>query len=290
MLLFGAAASACAVPPPPGAPPKSVGPAPEASTRPAPPAKSAQRNESDAVTLAPNIDFPPLAFEHGSRELSPGSDELLKRIADAFHSHPEYRVSVSGHADPSEKPQELPLSSYRARAVSASLIALGVPSERVTVYAFGDDRPRADQGTGEGQAQNRRVEVTLIAPLPPNVHVMVAIYGSSMFMPVGGFPAGSAEITPALHQSLQGVAEVLLAQPGVNIEVEGHAARSEPHADRLSEQRARAAMKVLVELGVPEDRLSAKGYGSKVNVETDEEDQKLQNRSVGFRVTKGDLE
>src|ERR1041385_9410752 len=84
MLLFGAAASACAVPPPPGAPPKSVGPAPEASTRPAPPAKSAQRNESDAVTLAPNIDFPPLAFEHGSRELSPGSAELLTRIADAF--------------------------------------------------------------------------------------------------------------------------------------------------------------------------------------------------------------
>ena len=48
-------------------------------------------------------------------------------------------------------------------------------------------------------------------------------------------------------------------------------------------------MKLLLELGVPEDRLSAKGYGSKSHVEGREEDQRVQNRSVGFRITKGEL-
>jgi len=117
----------------------------------------------------------------------------------------------------------------------------------------------------------------------------VPVYGSTVFMPAAGFPPRSDEITPALNQLLHGVAEVLLAQPGVNVEVEGHADPSEPHADRLSERRARAAMKLMVDLGVPEDRLSAKGYGSKVKVEGMEQDQKVQNRSVGFRITKGEL-
>lgn len=292
MLWFGAAASACSAPATAAAPPRSAGPAPEASARtaPPPPADSAQQDGSDAVAPAANIDFPPLTFEHGSRELSPESSETLKRISDEFRSHPDHRVAVSGHADASEKPKELPLSSFRARAVRDALVALGVPVERLTVYAFGDDKPRADQGTEEGQARNRRVEVSLIPPPPPHHHLVVPVYGSASFMPAAGFPPRSDEITPALYRSLEGVAEVLLAQPGVNIEVEGHADPSEPHANRLSERRARAAMKLLVELGVPEARLSAKGYGSKVNVEGIEEDQKVQNRSVGFRITKGELE
>lgn len=126
-------------------------------------------------------------------------------------------------------------------------------------------------------------------PPPPHGHVVVPVYGSTVLMPVAGFPEGSAEITPALHAALRGVAEVLLAQPGVSMEVEGHADPSEPNGVRLSERRARAAMTLLIELGVPADRLAAKGYGSKVSVESREKDAKVRNRSVGFRVTKGEL-
>jgi outer membrane protein OmpA-like peptidoglycan-associated protein len=117
----------------------------------------------------------------------------------------------------------------------------------------------------------------------------VPVYGGSTFMPVAGFAPGSATLSPALSRLLKGVAEVLLARPWVVVEINGHAEPSEPARERLSERRARAALKHLIELGVPEDRLTAKGYGSKVDMSSMGDDGPARNRSVGFQIVKGEL-
>ena len=243
-----------------------------------------------------------MAFAPGSVVPSAGADATLKQIAEGFRAHPDYTVLLSGHADASEQPKVLPLSSFRAHKVRDALVALGVPAEKVTIFAHGDDRPSEeaaspavvrifrDLGRGARVAQNCRVEVVLIPPprpRPPGDRLRAPIYGISGFAPVTGFAPRSAAISPALARSLEGMAEVLLVQPWLVVEITGHAEPSEPSGQQLSERRAQAAMKHLVELGVPEDRLTAKGYGSKVDVWA--ADGPARNRSVWFRILEGDL-
>jgi len=311
LLLFGATASSCvtAADGPPVANARSA----SATLRGAPPGTAVQQGAAPPAAVpdagrspdeedAPNIAFPSVAFDHGSVVPPVGADATLKQVADAFRAHPDYTVLLSGHADASEQPKVLPLSSFRARNVRDALVALGVPAEKVLVFAYGDDRPGKeaaipavvrmfrDLGRGASVAQNRRVEAVLIPPprpRPPGDRLSMPIYGISGFAPVTGFAPRSAAISPALARSLEGMAEVLLVQPWLVVEITGHAQPSEPSGQDLSERRAQAAMKHLVELGVPEDRLTAKGYGSKVDVWA--ADGPARNRSVWFRILEGTL-
>jgi outer membrane protein OmpA-like peptidoglycan-associated protein len=232
-----------------------------------------------------------VVFDPGSAVPSSGADATLKQIADAFGAHSDHTVSVSGHADASEKPKELRLSSFRARKVRDALVALGVPAQRVSTYAYGDDRP-SEEAADAGTTRNRRVEVVLIPPPrppPPGTSLYVPVYGASVvFMSAVGFAPGSARLSPALSRLLEGVAEVLLARSWLAVEITGHADPSEPARERLSQRRARAALKHLVELGVPEGQLTANGHGSKADPWVPGADGPARNRSVGFQIFKGD--
>ena len=56
---------------------------------------------------------------------------------------------------------EHPGSQSRADAVRTYLTAHGVPAERVRSEGMGEGQPIADNGTAEGRANNRRVELIL---------------------------------------------------------------------------------------------------------------------------------
>jgi len=76
--------------------------------------------------------------------------------------HTESAVVVSGHTDnvgPGDYNQELGLR--RAAAVKAYLEANGIPAGRITISSEGEDRPVADNTTGEGRAKNRRAEISI---------------------------------------------------------------------------------------------------------------------------------
>ena len=74
-------------------------------------------------------------------------------------------VQINGHTDNVGDPtSNLALSRARAEAVKNFLMQnapANFPAERVIVRGFGDTQPVADNGTHEGKAKNRRVEVIL---------------------------------------------------------------------------------------------------------------------------------
>jgi OmpA-OmpF porin, OOP family len=113
----------------------------------------------EQVIVLPNIEF-----EFARAELtSSGRDELSKVLA-FLKDQPEIRLEVWGHTD--DKGQEaynLRLSQQRAAAVAAFLVANGVQAARLQSAGFGETRPMADNGTEEGQARNRRVELHIRA-------------------------------------------------------------------------------------------------------------------------------
>ncbi|MBR8144521.1 OmpA family protein [Burkholderia sp. AU19243] len=53
------------------------------------------------------------------------------------------------------------LSEARARQVAQILVAAGVPAQHIGVVGKSDADPLADNGTPDGRARNRRVEVTV---------------------------------------------------------------------------------------------------------------------------------
>jgi outer membrane protein OmpA-like peptidoglycan-associated protein len=69
-------------------------------------------------------------------------------------------IRIEGHTDSVGSADEnRKLSLARADSVKAHLVSQGYPSNKIETAGLGPDRPVADNGTPEGRANNRRVEI-----------------------------------------------------------------------------------------------------------------------------------
>jgi outer membrane protein OmpA-like peptidoglycan-associated protein len=77
------------------------------------------------------------------------------------------------------------------------------------------------------------------------------------------FETGKATLTPESQTILNGVAESLVANEEIRVQVSGHTDNTGGRAlnQRLSRQRAESVRQYLIERGVAADRLTAVGYG-----------------------------
>ncbi len=102
------------------------------------------------------------------------------------------------------------------------------------------------------------------------------------------FATWKAEILPPSFGTLDEVAETLQAHRELTrIEIQGHTAEANrpERTQRLSEARAEAVRKYLIEKGVEPERLVAKGYGADRPVADNETaDGRSRNRRVEFIV------
>ena len=99
-------------------------------------------------------------FDSGqARLLADGSRSMVK-LADFFKRNPERTASIEGFTDSvGSATANLDLSQRRANAVMAALIELGVPANRMSAEAFGEEMPTASNVTPIGRKLNRRVEI-----------------------------------------------------------------------------------------------------------------------------------
>jgi outer membrane protein OmpA-like peptidoglycan-associated protein len=94
-------------------------------------------------------------------------------------------------------------------------------------------------------------------------------------------------VLPESIPSINKLAEVLLRRPRLYINIIGHTDNvGDPDALKtLSEERAFAIKKILVEKGVPEYRVSTAGYGGSHPIApNDTEENKSKNRRVEIRI------
>lgn len=97
------------------------------------------------------------------------------------------------------------------------------------------------------------------------------------------FEVGRSRLTPASHRILDNVAESLIANPEVRIEVAGHTDSTGPRSlnMRLSEARAQAVKAYLASRGVDPGRMAAYGYGPDQPIASNSTpDGRAQNRRV----------
>ena len=143
-------------PPPPAAPAPQAAPAPA----PGPAAPPAPR---EAFLLKDFVVF----FTQNSTEIPVYANDMLLAAAALMKSRPTVAAVIEGHTDSvGDRSYNRIVAENRAAAVRAFLLAQGVAPARLTLVAFGSDRPIESNSTPEGRGKNRRVVLRLVPEKP----------------------------------------------------------------------------------------------------------------------------
>lgn len=119
-----------------------------------------QRNGDQLDLIMPgNVTFP--TNEYAIRQ---DFFPVLDAVAETLYKYTDTRIQVTGHTDSTGSPDyNYNLSDRRARSVANYLASKGVDQGRIITQGLGPDQPVASNDTEAGRAQNRRVELQIMA-------------------------------------------------------------------------------------------------------------------------------
>lgn len=88
----------------------------------------------------------------------------LDELAGTLNKYDDTDILIEGHTDADGSgAYNQELSKARAERVAAYMERAGVKASRFTTMGYGETQPIASNGTAEGKAQNRRVEIAIYA-------------------------------------------------------------------------------------------------------------------------------
>ncbi|HXP81302.1 MAG TPA: flagellar motor protein MotB [Verrucomicrobiae bacterium] len=111
-------------------------------------------------------------FDSGSATIRPTSLDAISRLAGVLKQRPE-NLRIEGHTDnvpihTARFSSNWELSTTRATDLIQLLITnYGLPPSHLSAAGYGEFHPVASNGTPEGRAQNRRLDVVILAPFLP---------------------------------------------------------------------------------------------------------------------------
>jgi outer membrane protein OmpA-like peptidoglycan-associated protein len=105
-----------------------------------------------------------LLFEFGKATLSSAAKQNIDNLAASLNKYPNTDILVVGHTDAvgSDAVNDR-LSLERANSVSSYAASKGVSNGRLRTSGKGKNEPIASNDTDDGRAQNRRVEIVIVA-------------------------------------------------------------------------------------------------------------------------------
>jgi outer membrane protein OmpA-like peptidoglycan-associated protein len=111
----------------------------------------------------PLFRFKNLNFASGSAKLDVAAQGEVDNVSAILKAYPGVNIEINGHTDnDGDAAKNKELSQARAQAVVARLIGKGIDAARLKAQGFGQEQPVADNGTPEGKAQNRRIEIKVV--------------------------------------------------------------------------------------------------------------------------------
>ncbi|PJJ83492.1 OmpA family protein [Mucilaginibacter auburnensis] len=105
-----------------------------------------------------------ILFDTDKAALKSAAQTNLTNLATSLKNNPETNILIIGHTDDTgSDSHNMDLSVRRAESVKTFLTAANVSSSRLTTTGKGESEPIADNTTADGRAQNRRVEIVIVA-------------------------------------------------------------------------------------------------------------------------------
>jgi chemotaxis protein MotB len=112
-----------------------------------------------------------ILFDSGKADVKSNGLEILMKMVETLKSVKDKAIRIEGHTDnvqisgalTRQFPTNWELSASRAINVAKYLQQQGLDPANLSAAAFAEYKPVADNGTKEGRAKNRRIEITLVA-------------------------------------------------------------------------------------------------------------------------------
>jgi outer membrane protein OmpA-like peptidoglycan-associated protein len=105
-----------------------------------------------------------ILFDIDRTDVKPLAQTNLQKLGVSLKNNPQTNILVVGHTDSTgTASHNMDLSVRRAASVRSYLINGGVDGSRLSTQGKGETEPIADNRTPEGRAQNRRVEIVIVA-------------------------------------------------------------------------------------------------------------------------------
>ena len=110
-------------------------------------------------------------FDSGKAEVKDEGLAVLQKVIDILMNVTDKAIRIEGHTDnvqivgmlAKKYPTNWELSATRAINVSRFLQLQGLNPANLSAIAYGEYKPVAENDTAEGRAQNRRIEIILVA-------------------------------------------------------------------------------------------------------------------------------
>lgn len=119
-----------------------------------------QRNGDQLDLIMPGN----VTFNTDQYNIRPEFHPVLNSVAQVLYKYNDTRLQIYGHTDSTGSADyNYNLSNRRAASVASYLASQGVDQGRIMSQGMGPDQPIASNQTEAGRAQNRRVELQIIA-------------------------------------------------------------------------------------------------------------------------------
>src|SRR5262249_58800649 len=125
------------------------------------------------------------------------------------------------------------------------------------------DAERARQAAAQAESEKAQLRAQLLAQLNSILQTRDSARGLIVNMSDVLFDTGSYTLKPGAREKLAKISGILLAHPGLTMQIEGHtdSVGSDEFNQQLSERRADCVRDFLAEQGVPVSSITAKAFG-----------------------------
>jgi len=102
-------------------------------------------------------------FDFDKTSLKKESFVELNKVVDLLKQNPSVEIEIAGHTDNKGSDEyNHNLSQGRSQTVVDYIISQGIESFRLTAHGYGESKPIDTNDNEQGQANNRRVEFTVL--------------------------------------------------------------------------------------------------------------------------------
>src|SRR5580658_3253749 len=254
--------------------------------------EAVQMAEDARIITVKRIEEEGLANERAAAAERESAAQAEANAAEARRQQAEQDRQAAEQARQAADQQRMAALQAKADADAARAAAVAAQQEAQA------ETERARQATAEaermrGQAENDKAQLRtqLLQQLNMILETRDTARGLIVNMSDVLFDFNQYTLRPGAREKLAKVSGILLAHPGLKIEVEGHtdSVGSDDYNQRLSEQRAAAVRDYIVQQGVNMDTVSAVGFGKARPVASNDTPAGRQQKRRVEMVVSGDI-
>lgn len=107
--------------------------------------------------------FEDIHFDFDKYDIRPDAKPILESVADWLFKNKTVMLLIEGHCDErGTNEYNLALGDRRAKATKDYLIALGIPSGRIQIMSYGEEKPLCTEKSEECWQKNRRAHFVIL--------------------------------------------------------------------------------------------------------------------------------